>query len=80
MQVFKQFGGALGAGEQITDHQHGPLVTNQLQRPGYRTAIDLTSSQSGFLSPANGPAQYNTSTLFELSLSTFATWDFESVE
>src|SRR6266404_2265534 len=50
VQVFKQFCGALGTGAQITDHQHGPFVADQLQRAGYRTAIDLTSSQSLFLS------------------------------
>jgi hypothetical protein len=59
MQVFQQFRGALGSHAQVADNQHGPLVADQLQRSGYRTAIDLTSSQSLFLSLTTMPGANN---------------------
>jgi hypothetical protein len=46
MKIFKQFRGAFGTGRQITDQEHGPLVSNQLERTGYWATINLTSSHN----------------------------------
>jgi len=46
MKVFKQFRGSLGTGRQITNHEQGPLVSNQLERTGYWATINLTSSHN----------------------------------
>jgi hypothetical protein len=46
MKIFKQFRRALGTGGQITDQEHGPLVSNQLERTGYWATINLASSHN----------------------------------
>src|SRR5256885_16103112 len=45
MQIIQQLCGSLWPGKEIAYHQHGPPVTNQLQRACYRAAIDLASTQ-----------------------------------
>jgi hypothetical protein len=50
MKIFKQFRRSLGTGEKIADHEHGPLVSNQLECAGNWATVDLTSSHSSTLS------------------------------
>jgi hypothetical protein len=49
MKIFKQFRRSLGTGREIAYQEHGPLVSNQLERAGYWATINLTSSHNSTL-------------------------------
>jgi hypothetical protein len=49
MKIFKQFRRSLGTGREITDQEHRPLVSNQLERTGYWATINLASSHNSTL-------------------------------
>jgi hypothetical protein len=46
MKIFEQFRRSLGTGREIADQEHGPLVSNQLERTGYWATINLASSHN----------------------------------
>jgi hypothetical protein len=74
MQIFKQLSRAFWASKQIAHHEQGPLVADELQRTGYRTSIDLTSSHNQPLRTKIRAVEFSDNILFRLFEMNDAKW------